>query len=377
MEIDDSDNGNSDYSTSEEMAFDLPQYGLSGLRIYCGFRREKSIDGPDNHMHRQEWSTVSDEENARSLTRRGFIQQNHPEAIPVGQAIDLSLRMMESPRSVGIMARVAKRLVDASPRDILHITPQSTQEEVESLVKRWLVKLRYEEFFKIQFVDPKKDGDGRPCDYWTQHRAWGRYADFDNPRPELRKWHPHNAGMLVLNEELVDMLVWHSRSGLPHSRSEHQKCLFYLASLITKGVQGFWIHFLMPSMSHRGQEDPEVVHSTATRGIVTADQFHVPTPCAGRHWEVEFLGGALTMHYLKRTADLKFDVDNVFGRKLSVGTPMLLRTDKTSQHINMESIFRLLRFDFSEGHLATYGDRVNLLDQNVGPMSQYEECFRG
>lgn len=50
------------------------------------------------------------------------------------------------------------------------------------------------------------------------------------------------------------------------------------------------------------------------------------------------------MHYLKGTPDSEFCGSGTFGRKLSVGTPMFLRPDKTSQCINMESIFRLSRF---------------------------------
>lgn len=115
----------SDHSTSEENAFDLPQYGLFGLRIYHGFRCQDSIESMDVEMHRQEWATMSNAEHARSQTRRGFLDKDHPGAIQVGQAINLSRSMMETPRSVKIMAGVAKRLVDANPRGILHIIGQT------------------------------------------------------------------------------------------------------------------------------------------------------------------------------------------------------------------------------------------------------------
>ncbi|KAI3397692.1 hypothetical protein diail_10461 [Diaporthe ilicicola] len=374
MDIDDFDGGYaSDHSTSEDYAFDLPRHGLRGLRIFNGFRREDSIESGD----RGEWRRISDEEHATDgHVYRSFLPPWCAAADQLGRAIDLSLRMMETPKSVKIMAGVARRLVDARPGSVLHITPQSTKDQIEFLVKCWLAKLRHQEFFKIQVCDTYIHTDD-PSDWAIIFRAWERFVNpHINPRPKLNKWYPHNAGLIGINEDLVNLLIHHfEESDHPDSPAEWQKCLFYVASLITNCVQKFWVHFLMPNMSEAGTEEPEEVHSAATHGLITADHSREDGPDSGRHWEAEFFGGALHMHYLKRTPFAEIDENGAFGRFLSIGTPILLRGDRTYQRVKMDSIVQVLQFNFPEGWLGTYGDRVTLSDH--GFMDHYDAVPRG
>lgn len=192
-------------------AFDFPQYNLNGLRIFLGRRRANSIAVGDRH----EWNTLNtgnddgedshgqnekDEDDGSEFTEdelsvldRGFVGRNDPVTQPMGQAIHLALRLMETQKSVDIMAHVAKRIVEATPDDVSHITPQSTLRECKTLVRNWIWKLRQQEFFKIQAVgmlDSEEVG-------WRL-RSWHRRVH-GNDTPTLADYCPHNAGVLEMN----------------------------------------------------------------------------------------------------------------------------------------------------------------------------------
>lgn len=198
-------------------AFDLPEYNLNGLRIFLGLRRESSIEVGS----RQEWVTLDkgsdnsgDDENEGDGSEgdenedngseydpfalpRGFVDRRDPVAQPMGQAIDLALRLLETQKSIDIMAGVAKRLVDDSPEDVQHITPQSTLRECKTLVRHWIAKLRQQEFFKVQAIsmdDGSKVGSRLRCWHRRVHPA---------DALTLPDYHPHNAGLLEINIEVI------------------------------------------------------------------------------------------------------------------------------------------------------------------------------
>lgn len=181
-------------------AFDLPQFNLRGLRIFIGNRRRSSI-AIDPMDDRPEWK-LDDEGNADNRERgslsfdRGFTGPRHPVSQHLGPAIDLALRMMETPKSIKIMTMVAKRILDDRPREVLHITPRSTAREVQALVTNWLAKLRQQEFFKIQLVSELGG-----CNSGVTHRYWQRYR-LDTPAT-LASYYPHNAGMLQIDVKVV------------------------------------------------------------------------------------------------------------------------------------------------------------------------------
>ncbi|KKY33945.1 hypothetical protein UCDDA912_g06083 [Diaporthe ampelina] len=303
--------GDSDDTLSLGYAFDLPQFNLRGLRIFVGHRRRTSIE-IDPMGDRMEWM-IEDEDDADNGEReglsfdRGFLGRRHPASQQMGQAIDLALRMMETPKSINIMTRVAKRMVDDRPLEVLHITPQSAAGEVVALVRNWIAKLRQQEFFKIQLI--------------------------------------------------VEKLVYHAFSGHDQSRVEHQICLFHVANLIINQVQAFWVAFLWPEVAHRGTEQPVAVHNEATMGLL--DFYR--SPSAGYHWDAEFFGGIVQVHHMADSPHADFTPRGGFGRNLSIGYPYLNRADGTEQCIPMGSITRCVNYDFSEvlrGGLGTCGNRV-------------------
>lgn len=196
-------------------AFDLPQYNLSGLRIFLGLRRESSIEVGN----RQEWITSdresdaggdnenedsgSDDENEGNGSEddpfalpRGFVDSSDAVAQPMGQAIDLALRLLETQKSIDIMAGVSKRLVDDYPEDVQHITPQSTLRECKTLVRHWVAKLRHQEFFKIQAIAMDDGGE-----VGSRLRCWHRRVHSEDTLT-LPDYHPHNAGLLEINIEV-------------------------------------------------------------------------------------------------------------------------------------------------------------------------------
>lgn len=192
--------GDSDDTLSLGYAFDLPQFNLRGLRIFVGHRRRTSIE-IDPMGDRMEWM-IEDEDDADNGEReglsfdRGFLGRRHPASQQMGQAIDLALRMMETPKSINIMTRVAKRMVDDRPLEVLHITPQSAAGEVVALVRNWIAKLRQQEFFKIQLVS-----EIGACNSGVVYRSWRRPR---RHRPyTLADFYPHKAGMLRIDVKVV------------------------------------------------------------------------------------------------------------------------------------------------------------------------------
>lgn len=314
-------------------SFDLPQYNLRGLRIFWGPRRRGSVEKDD----RIEWETcrnrdahTQNREVDRNLPGRRFLESHDLVALLMGQAIDLALRMMETEKSVNIMSRVAKRLVDDCPEKIKHITPQSSPREVKTLTKRWLEKLRQLEFFKIQLIDLS----GSPAA--VCHRAWNRPTR--NEPETLADYYPHNAGLLMIEPSLVKKLVYHATSPHVDSHIERQKCLFHLASLIIDETQCFWLAFLMPKMATPGMKQPVAVHSEATRGLLD-----IYAPNVGYHWKAEFFGGLVSFRHCISSPRANFNEIGGFGRNLSIGHVCLDRADGTEQQIVINSIIRCVQ----------------------------------
>lgn len=208
-------------------AFYLPQYNLGGLRIFLGRRRHSSVEVGERHewdtldsgdSDKQDWAVFNnessesddggddeveddghdyvDKDDPFTLPRR-FVDKHDTVAKPMGQAIDLALCLMETQKSIDIMAGVAKRMVEDSPEDIQHITPQSTLRECKTLARRWIAKLRQEEFFKIQAV-PMGDDTVR---VGTSLRCWHRRVHMDDTAT-LADYLPHNAGLLEIDVEV-------------------------------------------------------------------------------------------------------------------------------------------------------------------------------
>lgn len=343
---------------SEGYAFDLPQFNLHGLRIFVGPRREASVYD-DPRFDRTEWSTVGEVARDNTLEPndlgfdRGFLGPRNPVSSQFGQAIDLAIRMMETRKSIGIMAGVAKRMVDDSPQAVHHITPQSTPAEVRSLAGSWISILRRHEFFKIQLVEDSS---------WNSSVVWRDWTRFVCDRPAtLADYYPHNAGMLKIDvkvrpminssrcwpgdcanmsPKIVEKLAYHASPSCLPSEIERQKCLFHVANLIINQVQHFWVAFLRPGMADPGANVPLAVHSPATMGLVR--YYH--NPSAGYHWDAEFFGGIVQMLHRRDNPSTHFNQHGSFGRTLSIGDPYLVRADGTEQRIAMSSITRCLNY---------------------------------
>lgn len=193
-------------------AFDLPQHKVRGLSIYLGRRRESSVEAGD----REGWNIIEpdsdddeydedevDEKNPLGIPR-DFLVKKSRYAEPIGQAIDLALRMLETQKSIDIMAGVAKRMVEKFPEDVQHITPQSTLRHCKTLAGKWIAKLR-RHFFKIQAIDMEAGDEAG-----VFVRGWHEHVQPD-ATPTLADYHPHNAGLL----EIELQVGWRSSSREP------------------------------------------------------------------------------------------------------------------------------------------------------------------
>lgn len=386
----DSDSDDSNDSLSVGYAFDLPQFNLSGLRIFVGHRREASVH--DNYGNdRMGWGT---DRAARDNPLdpndlgfdRGFLGPRSPVSRLMGQAIDLALRMMETQKSIDIMTGVAKRMVDDSPQAVLHITPRTTRAEVQSLARNWLSILRRQEFFRIQLIETGRSNPS--VMYWT-------CSVRDRPIT-LSHYYPHNAGMLGIDvkvclmtdflscwpcdranmpSKIVEKLLYHASANSVPSAIEWQKCLFHVANLIINQVQCFWVAFLWPDLADPRANEPLAVHSTATVGLV---DFY-GNPSAGFHWDAEFFGGRVEMHHRRDDPSTHFNQYGGFGRALSIGSPYLNRADGSEQLITMNSITRCLSYGKHTSRLGKTHQRGGFSDYyNVqGLLTQPNRLLRG
>ncbi|POS68908.1 hypothetical protein DHEL01_v212697 [Diaporthe helianthi] len=389
-------NDGEDDTFSAELAFDMPEYKLHGLRIHVGPRRESSVDGDDPinmaSESRCEWKVVEDdntdiaefEEQQRDALGfdRSFIHPEGAIANQMGQAIDLAIRMIETQKSIDSMAGVAQRVAAACPGETYQhiLTPHTTWEQIQTLVRAWTAKLRQVEFFKIQLL-PTEYINGN--DSGVIQRSWPRFTYITRHlHPEfatITDYKPHYAGMLRIDvkvgwmaiiyryfrlcdrassrSQIVQKLVHHASSSHPDSGAERQKCLFRVANLIINQVQRFWVGFLL--RDEIGDE-PFAVYTEATEGLYDL----YDSVNAGYHWDVEFFGGVIGMGHNIHNPSTDFNQDGGFGRNLSIGVAFLNRPDGSEQLILDDSITRCTAYDFSDvcrNGLRVIGPRVPAL----------------
>lgn len=187
-------------TASRGYAFDLPEYNLRGLRIFVGSRRKASVcDNPS--VDRLEWLVRNEDDEDREQNDlgfdRGFIGPRNPLSKQMGQAINLALRMMETQKSIDIMTGVVERLIhDRSLQNkSYHITPLSTREEIQTLARNWIEKLRRQELFKMRLAHLKETNSG------AHMRDWRRFVDQEPAT--LADYYPHNAGLLTIDVKVV------------------------------------------------------------------------------------------------------------------------------------------------------------------------------
>ena len=122
-------------------------------------------------------------------------------SVVVDRIIDNALAVLQHPKSFEVLTQMGMEVVKSwrDKREFPIVHQGQTVDDMEAALRRFLGKLRNEQFYPIQLVNTKRKRPASDSQIWAQFdpkRIDGVPKDIPN---FLLRWDPRDAGTIILN----------------------------------------------------------------------------------------------------------------------------------------------------------------------------------